>query len=145
MWQDLLRRTEGCSASPVCDLHFLQQKRTLLAPLVTNQTFVQLLYLLTFHSLWITTDSWLPPFCRLLYCSCKHFGVTYMYVVFRSVFLMATLILLIFSKALCVVFTGSLVSLWRIFEPHLPVHSALRNHVVLYCNFITSACLPAAF
>lgn len=30
-------------------------------------------------------------------------------------------------------------------EVDLPVHSALRNHVVLYCIFITSVCLPAAF
>ena len=30
-------------------------------------------------------------------------------------------------------------------ELDLPVHSALRNHVVLYCIFITSVCLPAAF
>lgn len=42
------------------------------------------------------------------------------------------------------VFTSLSACLGDIFELHLPVHPALRNHVVLYCVFITSVCLPAA-
>lgn len=79
-----------------------------------------------------TTPNLLKVFCLTLF-SVFH----YCFLVLHRNISHCNMLLAILSKtSLCNVFTGLSVFAWQIFEFHLPAHSALRNHVVLYFYYI---------